>query len=207
MQIAVNEIVKRPNAKASGLLGGFFKFTVDGPVYGTTCKHVIAAVNCKIGDRILDNSNNTIGTLSHWIKLETNKPNRAEFALIKMDSNYNVVWTKSDNSFKLKGYAKPILGGEVNFPFENNTKYGRISDLRHLVKAIFDGVSYEFMCVEVTAQQNETFSKPGHSGGAVYLDGTLLGIIFAISLDGSRTFIIPYVGGILTVVNLNSYTF
>lgn len=207
MQIAVNEIIKRPNIKEGGLLGGFFQFKIGGQIYGITSKHVIAPTDCKIGEPILDGGNNTIGTLSHWVKLETNEPNRAEFALIKMDASCDVLWIKGNTTFKPIGFAKPVLGSVVDFTFENKTKHGTITDHRHKVESTFDGVSYEFMCVEVTAQANEKFSIPGQSGGAVYLGESLLGIIFGISLDGSRTFIVPYVGGILTVANLNTFPF
>jgi hypothetical protein len=203
MILYVNSIIRRKDAQEGGLIGGFFRFAVGGRVYGVTCKHVIAKSEpYAVGDILTDKENNPIGTLSHWLILESKKINKAEFALFKPIEGLNTVWTKTDPAFKPAGFAAAALNSTVDFVNDDGITHGSITDLKHSVNITWNNVKYEFTCIELESTNSKKFSKPGHSGGAVYIGKSLLGIILGIGADGAKTYIMPYVDGILSAVDL-----
>ena len=204
MELSVNSIVKRKDARDGGLIGGFFRFAAGGDVYGISCNHVIANINqCSVGDVITDVNNKPVGILENWLLLDNTKYNRAEFALFKVNAGFNPVWTLKDGSFKPNGFAMPALNSVVDFICSDGIKHGIVSDIRHSVIIPLNSLDYEFInCIQVDAMPGEQFSKPGHSGGAVYIGDSLLGIILGISEDSTKTYLVPFINGILSFVNL-----
>lgn len=203
MVLPVNSIIKRKDATDGGLIGGFFRFAAGGQVYGISCNHVIANINqCSVGDVLTSANNVPLGTLSHWLILENKKINKAEFALFKPDKDFTPVWIGNDAGFKPMGFAVASLNATVDFVSADGTRHGIITDLKHDVAITWNNHEYKFTCIEVQSRPGEQFSKAGHSGGAVYIGNALLGIILGVSTDGVKTYVMPYVKGILAIVNL-----
>jgi len=220
--LEVNSSIKRQNSDEGGLIGGFFRF-VDrnkvrdffeepnpNQILGISCNHVIANINaCNVGDVLTDKNGNQIGTLDYWLILEDTGSlvvNKAEFALFQPNSNPPFVWSNKYSSFKPSCFANAYLNAKVVFIKPNGPiARGQVTDINHRVSITWNNRQYHFNCIEVSPIGGNQFSQPGDSGGAVYLNNSLLGIIFGVSHDGSRSYIIPYIDGILNFVDLEIY--
>lgn len=199
--ISVNSIIKREKATDGGRIGGFFRFTKNGRIYGISCNHVIANINeCSVGDVLTDENDKPIGVLSHWLILDDQIHNRAEFALFKPNTT-DLAWKQNDPGYKPEGFIAASLNDTVSFTKGTMTAKGTITDVNHKVFITWNDLQYQFTCIEVDAGELG-FSSPGDSGGAVFVGDDLLGIILGISEDGSKTYVVPYVGGILSFVAL-----
>lgn len=206
MTITVNNIIRRKDANEGGRIGGFFRFRVGGQVFGISCNHVIANLNdCNIGDELTDENNSLIGTLSQWIILDSAIiPNGAEFALFKPTDGFDPVWLADNASFKPDGFAAPNKGIRADFVCGDWVRHGLITETNQPITITWNGNDFNFDCVEITAQGSDQFSLPGHSGGAVFVGNNLLGIILAINHGTvqNKTYVVPYVNGILNFANL-----
>jgi len=201
MDLVANTVIKKKYANEGGLIGGWFSFEEGGQVYGISCNHVIANINqCKVGDVLADITNNEIGALSHWLQLQVALNgfiNKAEFALFKPSSNYSPTWRERPG-----GFIQATVHAGVIFRCYNYESTGAIMDINHPVSITWNNMDYHFKCIEISSVSADPFSKPGHSGGSVLCDGKLLGIILGISDAGDRTYVVPFVNGILKLAGL-----
>ncbi len=87
------------NDSGVGTVGGFFKFKDEG-IFGITNNHVIANANdCNIGDAVYQYGTNAlIGTLQHWVTLESSKVNYLDIALFKLYDSVQLNWVLPDGS-------------------------------------------------------------------------------------------------------------
>ncbi len=203
MNVQVNTPITRQGAAVAGLIGGWFSLTPGGPIYGITCNHVIANINnCAVGDILVNEKNSQIGTLTHWLRLrntaESPKPNRSEFALFRPMADMKPTWGGTSPSF-----VAPKLGQVCQFQIATFSSAGVVVKLRRKVSVTWNGKVYRFLCTEISSGKPTPFSLPGHSGGLVLTGGYALGLILGKSLVGNRTYVLPFVGGILDLVPLH----
>lgn len=201
MDLVTNTIIKRKNASEGGLIGGWFSFEKNGQVYGISCNHVIANINaCRVGDILANETNDDIGVLSHWLQLKAAQngfTNKAEFALFLPKSNLTPLWRA-----KPSGFVNGTVDARVDFRCDDYASRGTITNISHPVSITWNNIDYHFRCIEVKSETNGSFSKPGHSGGSVYCDEKLLGIILGINETGDKTYVVPFADGILNLVAL-----
>lgn len=201
MDLLVNSIIKREDADDGGLIGGWFCLEQGGEVFGISCNHVIANINsCQAGDVLTDADGTVIGSLSRWVRLlpSTNLfVNKSEFALFRPADGIKPGW-----SARPTGFATSSIGKSVQFDSGSFHSVGTITRIARKVSVSWKTGNYRFTCVEITSSNRAPFSRPGHSGGAVLSDGQLLGIILGVSEDGLKTYVIPFAGSILNLVDL-----
>lgn len=164
-----------------GSIGGFYHFRGDPEkkLFGLTNFHV-AQVNgvCTADHPVFGmTSNDGIGTLFSWFRLESDVVNSFDLALIQLDQTLvRPIW-----GLTTTGFTAPHIDQEVRLMNQREIRTGRISDPHSGAFSItIAGNDYEIgNLIEITSNdEDEAFSEAGHSGSLIFTDThQLLGIL------------------------------
>ena len=212
-----NSRIIRDGICGPGSVGGFFTMGNSDQIYGITNNHVAANLNnCNVGDAILfEEDRRAIGFLSHWVILKTSteieRLNQIDVALFRLNPNLTPRWIIGDRSLPGPlGFIEPRQGGRVYMASaDGRHRSGRITKTytNHVLQFYLCGRPFLFTrLVEVTPISDSPFSQGGDSGSVVFSSNHyIVGIILGANSDRTRSYLIPFVDGILNRIPLRIY--
>jgi len=204
-----SSIIHRNGNNGKGILGGFFQ--MGGVTYGLSNNHVIADINnCDVGDPIFDDANRVIGTLTHWVEL--NSPNQGinlvDIALFQYTAISVANWLLPGGLVKPTGFTAPVEKGLVYFVRpDGSIQSGRIATAftSVVMDLILCGVHFSFThLTEIIPLNGGPFSEPGSSGSVVLsaYNNMLVGVVVGTSKDGTKSYAVPFADGVLKYLPL-----
>ncbi|ATL48032.1 hypothetical protein COR50_13120 [Chitinophaga caeni] len=209
-----NTKIIRGGTCGAGSLGGFFKMPNREFVYGITNNHVAANLNqCQVGDAIRDvGSGQQVGSLSHWVPLlkyeALQKINYVDMALVKLNAGLACEWIMKDTSLqKPLGFIEPRQKGQVYMMLPGGEiREGVISKsaINHVMEFSLCKSPFLFTrLVEITPTSDGQFSEAGNSGSVIFSSTHyIVGIILGANSDGTKSYAIPFIDGILNYAPL-----
>ena len=204
-----NTSIIRDGNCGAGCVGGFFTMGNSPDIYGISNNHVIANLNnCRVGDLIRHEASGlTAGELTHWVPLKTHndndKINQIDMALFRIEQGETLQWKMKDSNLtKPRGYIEPRQNGSVYMPLENGDfSTGKITKTytNHLMQFLLCGQPFLFSrLIEITPTEKQQFSQPGNSGSIILSSSHfIVGLLIGSNSDGTRSYAIPFVEGIL----------
>ena len=184
-------------------------------VYGITNNHVAANLNnCNVGDEInREDTGQPAGSLSHWVPLRTHsdneKINEIDMALIKMHPGDALQWRMKDpNRTRPLGYLEPRQNGLVYMSDAAGLfREGRITKTftNHIMQFFLCGKPFLFSrLIEIRPVTDRTFSVAGNSGSVIMTSNHyIVGLLVGANSDGTRSYAVPFVEGILNYAPLS----
>jgi len=199
-----NSKITRSGNCGIGSVGGFFTFPSSSTIYGISNNHVVANLNsCAVGDTITDAFNNPIGKLTNWFILNSpGQVNYLDAALFELTPGPPPIsWQMNGDVTKPKGFIEPRTNGGVYMITPRGTQMGVITQTYTNQLMNFQLCNQPFLfthITEIAPKQKAPFSIPGESGCIVFSSNQcIVGLIIGTNLDGSRSYAIPFVDGIL----------
>lgn len=199
-----SSVIYRYGNNGRGILGGVFN--MGGELYGLSNNHVIADINaCNVGDPIFDASGAVIGSLSHWVVL--NSPtglNLVDVALFRFNASTPATWVLAQPGVsKPTSFATPVQDGYVYIVrSDGSTRSGYIS-IPYTSQALdFILCDSHFLfthLIEITPFDNEPFAVPGDSGSVAFsnYNNMAIGVVMGSAKGGIKGYAAPFVNGIL----------
>lgn len=172
-------------------------------IYGVSNNHVVANLNdCSVGDEISDPFGNTIGRLTNWFILNSpNQINYLDAALFEIDAQSSVRWQLANGLTRPNGFIDARLKGQVYMITQRGYQSGMITQVSTVQAQSFQLCHKIFLfshLIEIVPRQSVPFSVPGESGSILFSSSNcIVGIIIGSDIDGSRSYAIPFVDGIL----------
>jgi len=175
--------IRKMNAAEWGTLGGIFTKEGDSThYYGLSNSHVIAGFRgAQEGDTIAYQSNEVLGTLDQWFKLEeAPAQNYIDAALVKINPSHVPKWVHPQPR------SGDWVGPRVNMKVVKNgfaTKIteGYIASTTGSVEIEWNGRLFHFYEVIGILGNEEPFNAPGDSGSVVLTspNNYMVAIVFA----------------------------
>ncbi|MVT11228.1 serine protease family protein [Chitinophaga tropicalis] len=163
-----------------GSIGGFYQFRGDPEkrVFGLTNYHVAQIDGiCTAGQKAFGiNSNEGIGTLFSWFRLESDIVNSFDLALVNLDKTLvRPLW-----GLDTAGYAVPAIDQEVRLMNRREIRTGFISNVNSGEFSVtIAGTDYRIgNLIQITSANDLPFSEHGHSGSVIFSDtNQLVGVL------------------------------
>lgn len=163
-----------------GSIGGFYQFRGDpeNRVFGLTNYHVAQIDGiCTAGQKVFGiNSNEGIGTLYSWFRLDSDLVNSFDLALVNLDKTL----VRPRWGLDTAGYAVPAIDQEVRLMNRREIRTGFISNVNSGEFSVtIAGTDYLIgNLIQITSANDLPFSEHGHSGSLIFSDtNQLVGIL------------------------------
>lgn len=184
-----------------GTVGGFFKFKDEG-IFGITNNHVIANANdCNIGDAVFQfGTNQLIGTLQHWVTLESAKVNYLDIALFKLDDSVVINWVLPNGSSTPGGIVAAGPNDNVSMVLpDGSVRTGKVTVaiINHNMPFLLCGKKFSFTgLIEIKSDDGSAFSEEGNSGSLIYTAGNnIVGVLLGTNSTTTLSYAVPFENG------------